>query len=229
VVVALMVLVVLLVVVVVVVAVSSDLLMAVVTVDILASVGVEIFVRRNGDALVAQPGHHGHRCHGHGVLRCGFGACCGSGAGDGSRADCGSGACSGASSGCAALLPPHGEPSGRTRRNQGSPQHQDFHVMMNDNLCDNTTFRNSEPSAAVVQRFVASRRRFTKQQFVKETMLHCEYWPRMFLRVKELEYKQSQAAKLKRRLDAQKARRAAAKAKAKAKAKGKAKAKAAAA
>jgi hypothetical protein len=106
---------------------------------------------------------------------------------------------------------------------------RDFHVMMNDNLCDNTTFRNSEPSAAVVQRFVASRRRFTKQQFVKETMLHCEYWPRMFLRVKELEYKQSQAAKLKQRLDAQKARRAAAKAKAKAKAKGKAKAKAAAA
>ncbi len=70
-----MVLVVFLVVVVVVVAVSSDLLRAVVAVDILALVGVKNFCSHHGDALVAQPGHHGHRCHGNGVLRCGFGAC----------------------------------------------------------------------------------------------------------------------------------------------------------
>jgi hypothetical protein len=106
---------------------------------------------------------------------------------------------------------------------------QDFHVMMDETLLDTTAFRNCEPSAAMVRRFVASRRRSTKQQCVRWTTLHGEYWPRMILRVKELEYKQSQAAKFKRRLDALKARRAAAKAKAKAKAKGKAKAKAAAA
>jgi hypothetical protein len=103
---------------------------------------------------------------------------------------------------------------------------EDFHVMLNNWQCDNTVFRNTEPSTSLVRRFVASRRRFSKQMYVKETMLVCEYWPRMFLRVKELEYKQSQAAKQKQRNDDQKAKRAAAKAKAKAQVKAKAKAKA---
>jgi hypothetical protein len=95
----------------------------------------------------------------------------------------------------------------------------DFHVMLNDDECGNKAFKNTEPSAAVVSRFVASRRRNTKQGFVKGTMVHCEFWPRLLLRVKELEHKQTQAAKHKQRLQDQKNKRAAAKAKAKAKAK----------
>jgi hypothetical protein len=96
---------------------------------------------------------------------------------------------------------------------------RDFHVMINNVHCETKAFRNTEPSTAVVHRFVASRRRFTKQQYVRQTMLQCETWPRLILRVKELEHKQSQAAKLKKRLQDMKAKRAAARAKAKAKAK----------
>jgi hypothetical protein len=99
---------------------------------------------------------------------------------------------------------------------------REFHVMMHDMSVDTTCFRNTEPSEKAVSRFVASRRRMTKQEFVRESLACAEHWPKMFLRVKELEHKQSQELRRIKRLDHQKNKRAAtAKAKAEARAKAK--------
>ena len=105
---------------------------------------------------------------------------------------------------------------------------REFYVMLHEGHVEHESFRNTEPSAGSVRRFVAARRRMSKQVFVKESMLYGEYWPRMLLRAKELEHTQGQAAKLKKRMEDQKDKRQAARAKAKAMVKGKAKAKAAA-
>jgi hypothetical protein len=100
--------------------------------------------------------------------------------------------------------------------------HREFHVMMHDMSVDTTSFRNTEPSEGTVARFVAWRRRMSKQEFVRESLACAEHWPKMFLRVKELEHKQSQELKKIKRADDQKKKRAAtAKAKAEARAKAK--------
>jgi hypothetical protein len=115
----------------------------------------------------------------------------------------------------------------QSRRDEGD-QHKahfgirEFHVLVHEGHVEHQAFRNTEPTEGSVLRLVAARRRLTKQGFVKESVMYGEYWPRMLLRVKELEHKQSQAAKMKKRIDDQKANRAAARAKAKAKAKAKA-------
>jgi len=100
--------------------------------------------------------------------------------------------------------------------------HREFHVLFHDMSVDTTCFRNTEPSEKAVSRFVALRRRMTKQEFVRESLACAEHWPKMFLRVKELEHKQSQEMKKIKRADDQKKKRAAtAKAKAQARAKAK--------
>jgi hypothetical protein len=104
---------------------------------------------------------------------------------------------------------------------------REFHVLMHELHTDTIGIRKAEPSDNTVLRFAALRRRCTKQEFVRESLMCAEHWPKLFLRVKELEDKQSQASKKEKRAGDQNKKRAA-KAKAKAQARAKAKAKAAA-
>jgi hypothetical protein len=106
--------------------------------------------------------------------------------------------------------------------------HREFHVLCYDlSEFHVPVFRNTEPSENAVRRFVASRRRMTKQEFVRESLECAEKWPKMFLRVKELEHRQSQEQKKIKQANDKKQKRAA-KATAKAEVKAKAKAQTAA-
>jgi hypothetical protein len=111
---------------------------------------------------------------------------------------------------------------------KAASNHREFHVLCHDlSEFHVPVFRNTEPSENSVRRFVASRRRMTKQEFVRESLGCAENWPKMFLRVKELEHRQSQEQKKTKQANDQKQKRAA-KATAKAEVKAKAKAKTAA-